>query len=65
MNVLTVVGDLIEGAAIVNVTEDDIIFFEDEGFSGKNIKRPDFLHNAVSYTYFAAQALFALSIYFQ
>ena len=29
------------------------------------IKRPDFLHNAVSYTYFAAQALFALSIYFQ
>ncbi len=29
------------------------------------IKRPKFLHNAVSYTYFAAQTLFALSIYFQ
>lgn len=29
------------------------------------IKRPKFLHNAVSYTYFAAQAFFALSIFFQ
>ena len=28
-------------------------------------KRPKFLHYAVSYTYFAAQALFALSILFQ
>ena len=26
-----------------DVTEDDIVFFEDEGFSGKNTKRPGFL----------------------
>ena len=26
-----------------NITEDDIVFFEDEGFSGKNTKRPDFI----------------------
>lgn len=35
------------------------------GIGKGGIKRPEFLHNAVSYTYFAAQALFALSIYFQ
>jgi len=35
------------------------------GLGKGGIKRPDFLHNAVSYTYFAAQTLFALSIYFQ
>ncbi len=35
------------------------------GMGKGGIKRPDFLHNAVSYTYFAAQTLFALSIYFQ
>lgn len=35
------------------------------GVGKGGIKRPKFLHNAVSYTYFAAQALFALSIYFQ
>lgn len=39
----------------------DIMIGVDKG----GIKRPEFLHNAVSYTYFAAQALFALSIYFQ
>lgn len=35
------------------------------GVGKGGIKRPEFLHNAVSYTYFAAQALFSLSIYFQ
>lgn len=35
------------------------------GMGKGGIKRPDFLHNAVSYTYFTAQTLFALSIYFQ
>lgn len=35
------------------------------GVGKGGIKRPKFLHNAVSYTYFAAQALFALSILFQ
>lgn len=35
------------------------------GIGKGGIERPDFLHNAVTYTYFAAQTLFALSIYFQ
>ena len=35
------------------------------GLGKGGIKRPKFLHNAVTYTYFAAQTLFALSIYFQ
>lgn len=35
------------------------------GVGKGGVKRPKFLHNAVSYTYFAAQALFALSILFQ
>lgn len=35
------------------------------GIGKGGIKRPSFLQNAVSYTYFAAQTLFALSIYFQ
>lgn len=35
------------------------------GVEKGGIKRPEFLHNAVSYTYFTAQALFALSILFQ
>lgn len=35
------------------------------GVGKGGIKRPEFLHYAVSYTYFAAQALFALSILFQ
>ncbi len=35
------------------------------GIGKGGIKRPDFLHNAVSYTYFAAQSLLALSISFQ
>ncbi len=35
------------------------------GVGKGGIKRPKFLHYAVSYTYFAAQALFALSILFQ
>lgn len=35
------------------------------GMGKGGIKRPRFLHNAVSYTYFAAQTLFALTIYFQ
>ena len=35
------------------------------GVGKGGVKRPPFLHYAVSYTYFAAQALFALSILFQ
>ena len=35
------------------------------GLGKGGIQRPAFLHNAVSYTYFVAQTLFALSIYFQ
>ena len=35
------------------------------GVGKGGIKRPKFLHYAVSYTYFAAQALFAFSILFQ
>ena len=35
------------------------------GVGKGGIERPKILHNAVSYTYFAAQALFALSILFQ
>ncbi len=35
------------------------------GMGKGGIERPAFLHNAVSYTYFAAQTLLALSIYFQ
>ena len=39
----------------------DVMIGVDKG----GIKRPPILHNAVSYTYFAAQALFALSILYQ
>ncbi len=45
-----------------------VLFFASDimiGVGKGGIKRPKFLHNAVSYTYFAAQALFALSIIFQ
>lgn len=45
-----------------------VLFFVSDlmiGLGKGGIQRPDFLHNAVSYTYFAAQTLFALSIYFQ
>ena len=45
-----------------------VLFFASDimiGAGKGGIKRPKFMHNAVSYTYFAAQALFALSIYFQ
>lgn len=45
-----------------------VLFFASDimiGAGKGGIKRPKLLHNAVSYTYFAAQALFALSIYFQ
>ena len=35
------------------------------GVGKGGVKRPPFLHYAVSYTYFAAQTLFALSILFQ
>lgn len=44
-----------------------LFFFSDVmiGLGKCGIKRPDFLHYAVSYSYFAAQALFALSIVFQ
>ncbi|MBQ6614100.1 MAG: hypothetical protein IIX18_02150 [Clostridia bacterium] len=35
------------------------------GLGKGGFERPQFLRNAVSYTYFAAQTLFALSIYFQ
>lgn len=45
-----------------------VLFFASDimiGAGKGGIKRPKFLHNAVSYTYFAAQALFALSIIFQ
>ena len=44
-----------------------LFFFSDVmiGMDKCGIRRPEFLHYAVSYTYFAAQALFALSIVFQ
>ena len=45
-----------------------VLFFASDlmiGVGKGGIKRPEFLHNAVSYTYFSAQALFALSILFQ
>lgn len=45
-----------------------ILFFASDimiGIGKGGIQRPEFLHNAVTYTYFAAQTLFALSIYFQ
>ena len=45
-----------------------VLFFASDimiGVGKGGIKRPKLLHNAVSYTYFAAQALFALSIIFQ
>ncbi|MBO5934243.1 MAG: lysoplasmalogenase [Clostridia bacterium] len=45
-----------------------LLFFVSDimiGVGKGGIKRPEFLHYAVSYTYFAAQALFALSILFQ
>ena len=45
-----------------------VLFFVSDimiGVGKGGVKRPRFLHNAVSYTYFAAQALFALSILFQ
>lgn len=45
-----------------------VLFFASDimiGVGKGGIKRPKLLQNAVSYTYFAAQALFALSIYFQ
>lgn len=45
-----------------------VLFFASDimiGMGKGGIDRPDFLHNAVTYTYFAAQSLFALSIYFQ
>lgn len=44
-----------------------LFFFSDLmiGIDKGGIKRPEFLHNAVSYTYFPAQVLFALSILFQ
>lgn len=35
------------------------------GVGKGGIQRPDFLHNAVSYTYFTAQALLSLSILYQ
>lgn len=50
------------------LTSGGVLFFASDimiGIGKGGIKRPRFLHNAVSYTYFAAQALFALSIYFQ
>lgn len=45
-----------------------VLFFASDimiGMGKGGIKRPKILHNAVSYTYFAAQTLFALSILFQ
>ena len=44
-----------------------LFFFSDVmiGMDKCGIRRPEFLHYAVSYTYFAAQALFALSMVFQ
>lgn len=50
---------LVAGGALFFVS--DIMI----GVGKGGIKRPKILHNAVSYTYFAAQALFALSILFQ
>ena len=45
-----------------------VLFFASDimiGVEKGGMKRPEFLHYAVSYTYFAAQSLFALSILFQ
>ena len=45
-----------------------ILFFASDimiGMGKGGFKRPAFLRNAVSYTYFAAQTLFAMSILFQ
>lgn len=59
------VGNLSFGLCLIS---GGILFFFSDimiGVGKGGIKRPEFLHYAVSYTYFAAQALFALSIYFQ
>lgn len=45
-----------------------VLFFASDimiGVEKGGMKRPEFLHYAVSYTYFAAQALFSISILFQ
>ncbi len=50
------------------LTTAGVLFFLSDimiGMGKGGFDRPAFLHNAVSYTYFAAQALFALSIIFQ
>lgn len=71
------VSALISGAVAVNLgnlsfglclISGGALFFASDimiGVGKGGIKRPEFLHHAVSYTYFTAQALFALSIYFQ
>lgn len=58
-------GNLSYGLCLIS---GGILFFLSDimiGIGKGGIQRPEFLHNAVSYTYFAAQTLFALSIYFQ
>lgn len=58
-------GEILLGLCLV---AGGTLFFASDimiGVGKGGIKRPKILHNAVSYTYFAAQALFALSILFQ
>ena len=58
-------GDIVLGLCL---TAGGTLFFASDimiGVGKGGVKRPPFLHYAVSYTYFAAQALFALSIVFQ
>lgn len=58
-------GEILLGLCLV---AGGILFFASDimiGVGKGGIKRPKILHNAVSYTYFAAQTLFALSILFQ
>ncbi len=58
-------GNPLFGACLIS---GGTLFFASDimiGVGKGGINRPGFLHNAVTYTYFAAQTLFALSIYFQ
>ena len=59
------IGNLSYGLCLIS---GGILFLSSDimiGIGKGGIKRPEFLHNAVTYTYFPAQALLALSIYFQ
>ncbi len=58
-------GNILFGLCLI--TAGTLFIFSDLmlGTDMGGMKRPEFLHYAVSYTYFAAQTLFAISIYFQ